>query len=250
VLEHDQSGRPDQGNPVMKNQNRIRSNHYKNTLSPQSAKVPKEKGEKPVVEGKDMDMAEKGFTVKVTQGKKYIDSYTMPASLAEKVRAAAEVDHDNIILFIEKAVIAYTNLMLKPVSAKNTKTKSQNPAAGTTGAPERKYPDMCEPVLEQQVVGLDAEERRDLAHIYERWALQLFASADLIEQFEGGSRGDEAEIVFPSAAVQEAIGGKPRSYALEFAATLEQLAAQIRRCVGTKNHKPDTSNRLLVLAKN
>lgn len=121
--------------------------------------------------------------------------------------------------------------------------------ANEPSKPPRKYPVMCEPALEQQLAGMNAQQRRNLARVYERWAIQLFASADLIEQFDAGQE-DEAEIIFPSAVTQSILSGKTRSHGLTVAAELENTAAEIRRCVGIKPRKPDPTNRLFALSRN
>jgi hypothetical protein len=99
-----------------------------------------------------------------------------------------------------------------------------------------KHPVACEPILEKAIADLTLEERRELAHVYERWAIQLFASNDLIEQLNAG-KGD-AETC------------KPCSHSLVVAAELEKSASEMRRRAGVRTHKPDAVTRLLALSNN
>jgi hypothetical protein len=115
--------------------------------------------------------------------------------------------------------------------------------------PAGKYPVMCEQDVESLAFDLSVEQRRNLARKFERWALQLFASADLIEQLDAGTLQDDDEIVFPGATVQKILCNG-RSHGLAVAAELEVLVSELRRCVGTKTHKPDAQTKLLVLSGN
>lgn len=48
---------------------------------------------------------------------------------------------------------------------------------------------VLEPELEIQVVSLSAQQRRDLARVYFRWAKQLYRSADIIDPRPCGGCG-------------------------------------------------------------
>lgn len=59
-----------------------------------------------------------------------------------------------------------------------------NPVGENSGVMNSKTRVVLEPELEVQVIHLNSFDRRQLAKVYFRWAIQLFVSSRILEQDE------------------------------------------------------------------
>jgi hypothetical protein len=100
----------------------------------------------------------------------------------------------------------------------------------------RAFPEMCEEGLDERAQNWNADKRRRMALLFDRWTAQLRLSADVMEK-TGTSLGEPCELVFPDQELQEEITGYSPAQCVALITKLEGWCEQIRIALGLDKTK-------------